>query len=84
MIIYYKRKQDNDPYMPSASEKKRNKEDKFMYDPEDTSYLNTPYGEDGNGNGRYEMQGNMGKSDAAAGRNAQGAPQWPLKGGDGR
>ena len=31
--------------MPSPSEKKRNKADKFVYDPEDTSYLDAPYKE---------------------------------------
>ena len=60
-FILRKKRRANNPYLPSSSEKKRNKEDKFVYDPEDTSYLNTPYREmDGTSSGkgqRYEMQG---------------------------
>ena len=57
---------ENDPYLPSTNEKKRNKEDKFVYDPEDTSYLNTPYREMGDGRERYEM-GGVGKKKSVRG-----------------
>lgn len=62
--------------MPSASEKKRNKKgEEFMYDPEDTTYLNTPYRETGTGVGRYEMSSTGSNDTSVHGRGAD----WPIR-----
>ncbi len=78
--------------MPSPGEKKRNKADKFVYDPEDTSYLDSPYREmpgssppvgGGVGGQRYEMQDNA-NANANAGTNRfggtlGGGPRRPVR-----